>query len=1472
MFRCHRNWAAMAILLVGIAAMSEVAAQQAPVAPAEVSDCVISVSTSPDATISVDGREFASQREFRFPCEPQRRYRSEVLVKFPDGQTASRTVFVEAGRRHSLSVRDPRATAVAPVVQSGHSTMVSAVALSNDGRYVATASPDRLAILWDHVSGCRLQHFQHADAVETVDFSPNGQQLLTATYHEIAVWDVHTGRQVWKQPTESTDFNSIGFSPDGKNVVAGGPGNSVRILSSKTGALQKSLIGHSKAVCVASYSTDGKLLATGARDGEVRILDLESDKLIRSFHIDKYPVTGLIFTPDGHHLLTAEGNTPDMPLWDVSTGRKVRTFRRVSSQARAAFHPNGKQLLLCSSSRDQRNAVGEFGLLFDVESGQLLRRFGGLDAGVEDVVFSVDGNSFAIASRDRTASIWNANSGDRMRLLKGQASVVSSMALNADNSLLATGGFDEAASLWNLEIGQLARRFENHGGFVDSVAFDNSGRFLLSGSTTSDEFGQTVIGQLQSLGVGGAYSQAGSESSRLWDLSSGKQIRSFQGRYGTFSPDGQFVFTGDRGGKTCALWRTNSGQKVRSIPHAMADAVGYSPDGYRIATGGGWNNKTAVIWDSRSGRKLVTLNGHKKGVNAIVFTPSGSKVLTASIDGTAILWDVSTGQKRVQFEGHSSRVTDVAFSPDASRLLTSSTDGTAILWHVSGKKLRTFTGHSASVEAVAFSSDGRRALTASFDGTTRIWDVDTGEELLWLLSLGNDWLVVTPEGLFDGSGGGRNSVSFRVGDGLNVVPVDRFFQDFYYPGLLAAIWRGERPLPAVELGEQLPPLLAIDTQQSPGNSEDNRVSITVTATDKGGGIKGPWIRHNGARLVGSVQTTERIEGGVRRTFRVDLIEGRNTLEVVAASADGSFESEPATLVVQHNQPLPKSQLHVLVVGIDDYDSPSLAMQYAVSDASRIAEVFKERGGSLYETVNVKSLLNKAATAEGIAAAIRKLSDGVRAQDTVVVFLAGHGVMLDEQFCFLPSDFHTDGETLQAAIRERGLMASVLGEQLAEVPALKRMIIFDTGQSGKQLQLAQGSRDPFAFRGAVERLSRAQGAFTIAASASSNDTTEVAELRHGVLSYSFLAGLKAVDAGPLVDQWVQPSRSDKVAEALELFTFTSSQARRLGRKYFGQEQNVQYSSAGVTFPVLPVVANGRSLIVDTNQGNVPVTAAETQRSGTDTTGDATLSGATLHVIAVGINEYADSSLNLQFAAPDAMAVAALLKDQQSSVFQNVSVRTLTNSAATRQGIRDALNAVSDAAKPDDTVAVFLAGHGVLLGQRYYFIPADFEIDAAAVADAIRDRALPADELGDALARVKATQRLLVFDTCASGGAINLNKQGDDPFAFRGAIEQLGQAGGTFTLAAVGANERAQEVSELGHGILTYCLLAAAGVVDDGPLSTRPMDVAGSDRKADVLEWFSYAAGNAPRLTKQYFGRDQQVQIGGKGKAFPVLQVR
>lgn len=786
-----------------------------------------------------------------------------------------------------------------------------------------------------------------------------------------------------------------------------------------------------------------------------------------------------------------------------------------------------------------------------------------------------------------------------------------------------------------------------------------------------------------------------------------------------------------------------------------------------------------------------------------------------------------------------------------------------------------FSVQSVDARDLRLLNNGRLLLTTHEDGWMRLWDTTEKREVCRFVMFprSGDWIVVTPEGLFDGNAGGREKVFYRVGTGNNVVPVDRFFQDFYYPGLLAAVYRGERPKPNVQLGDQLPPLLAIESPTQSGSVDEQRVLLTVTATDQGGGIKGPSLKHNGARLIGAVQSTERLEGMIRRQFAVDLIEGENVLEVVSATADGSFESEPARLSLQYNQSLPKSRLHLVSIGVDHYADPNLAMNFSGSDCDEFTNVFESRGTDLYGEVLTTSVRNDKATTSGIRQAIAELADNARPQDTIIVFVSGHGALVESNFYFLPHEFERQSASLEHDIRSQGLPAASIGDWLAEVPALKRMIVFDTGQSGSSLPIAKTSRNPFAFRGAIERLSRSQGAFTIASASVSDEAKEVEELGHGILAYSMLAGLNAVSDGPLSGQSVQPSSSDKVASAVELFSFASSRTRQLGKQFFGQEQEVQFSSSGMTFPVLHV-RSGAAADSHTASPSLVAKKQQPRTSATASVESATIAqdGATLYVVAVGINDYSQASLNLKYAAPDAVALSELLKLRGEPVFAEVDVTTLLNERATRKEILAAIAKIAKQAKPTDTLAVFLGGHGTMVGQRYYFIPHEFASATGTLENDIREQALAADALGDAIASVPTEQRLLIFDTCASGGAIALNKQGADPFAFRGAIEQLGKSGGTFTLAAVGSTEEAQEVAELGHGLLTYSLLAAAGAVDAGPLADRTLQPAAQGGVADVLEWFSYASGAVPRLNKRCFGREQQVQLGGQGKAFPVLSVR
>jgi len=113
----------------------------------------------------------------------------------------------------------------------------------------------------------------------------------------------------------------------------------------------------------------------------------------------------------------------------------------------------------------------------------------------------------------------------------------------------------------------------------------------------------------------------------------------------------------------------------------------------------------------------------------------------------------------------------------------------------SGTLLRTMSGDA---RAMSFAFSDQLLCMSDLTGANTLVDITTGSELLRVIRFAgdDDWIAVTPEGLFDGTENARKRVFFRIGNSNQLVNVDRFFQDYYCPGLIRDILRGERPMPA----------------------------------------------------------------------------------------------------------------------------------------------------------------------------------------------------------------------------------------------------------------------------------------------------------------------------------------------------------------------------------------------------------------------------------------------------------------------------------------------------------------------------------------------------------------------------------------------------------------------------------------------------------------------------------------------------
>ncbi len=157
----------------------------------------------------------------------------------------------------------------------------------------------------------------------------------------------------------------------------------------------------------------------------------------------------------------------------------------------------------------------------------------------------------------------------------------------------------------------------------------------------------------------------------------------------------------------------------------------FSPDGSRVLTASA--DSTARIWDAATGERVHTLDGHQGAVNRAVWSPDETRVATASADGTARVWDAFSGEPLLTLSGHQGSVIMVAWSPDGTRLATGGADSTIRIWDAaSGQSLRTLAGHTDRVNGVSWSPDGTRLASVSADRQARIWDAVSGEELLTL--------------------------------------------------------------------------------------------------------------------------------------------------------------------------------------------------------------------------------------------------------------------------------------------------------------------------------------------------------------------------------------------------------------------------------------------------------------------------------------------------------------------------------------------------------------------------------------------------------------------------------------------------------------------------------------------------------------------------------------------------------------------
>lgn len=655
---------------------------------------------------------------------------------------------------------------------------------SPDGKRLAVvkSAPEKSVLIVAAEDGRRLSSISDEDAILQIEFSPDGNRLLTLSPTNTAkIWDVDSGKWLATLPGQKYGIKFATFSPSGQHVLTIGEGPN-----------------YNDPATMMVWAASGNELLTSIEEPNVK------PSRDSSF--------AAIVSPDAKHLITRSGKSEKaFALMDPITGEirtKLEGFE--GNENSIVFSPDGKRIIAVRRNYSGTSDPEEMKVakIWELTSGKLLSTLEGHSGAIETYTFSPDGQQVVTTSMDKTAKVWDVGSGKLLNTMEGNTYVLNGATFSPDGRRLVTCSQD-TLKVWDVASGKLLLSLDDNTRGATPIFSPDGNHILSSSGDGSIKLRDAATGKIETTIKFEIYERQTFEFSpdgsriittgvtgngpvqamtiALWDAASGRQISELGGGLYQFSPDGKRVVTAsteegsrEENSNTIDIWNSEDGKLLRSFKafDRVLMYAGYSADGKRIVglsqdeaskiSRKEWDAETGTLvvdspgkkpiigynynlskngeqivaeysndssihlWDLEHDKTIAELSGSlankytwfSASLSGSIFSPDGKYLLTSK-DNDAEIWDTEQGRLISSLRGHSNTVIYSVFSPNGQYVLTTSHDHTARIWLAeSGKLLSVLEGHASSVTFGVFSPDSKLVLTNADD--VKIWDAENG--------------------------------------------------------------------------------------------------------------------------------------------------------------------------------------------------------------------------------------------------------------------------------------------------------------------------------------------------------------------------------------------------------------------------------------------------------------------------------------------------------------------------------------------------------------------------------------------------------------------------------------------------------------------------------------------------------------------------------------------------------------------------